>query len=86
MAEYDNTNSFVLFPNDKGDNDKRPDFTGTVTLEGGKEMSLSAWNKTSARGVSYMQGRLSEPQKPSNNNGSNAPRETVSKVADDIPF
>ena len=68
MAEYDNTNSFVLFPNDKGDNDKRPDFTGTVTLEGGKEMSLSAWNKTYARGVYYMQGRLSEPQKPSNNN------------------
>ena len=86
MAEYDNTNSFVLFPNDKGDNDKRPDFTGTVTLEGGKEMLLSAWNKTSARGVSYMQGRLSEPQKPSNDKGSYAPRETVAAVKEDIPF
>ena len=39
MAEqYDNTNSFALFKNDKGDNEARPDYTGTVTLEGGKEM------------------------------------------------
>jgi hypothetical protein len=44
MAEqYDNTNSFAIFKNEKGDNEARPDYTGTVTLEGGKEMSMAAW-------------------------------------------
>ena len=32
MAEqYDNTNSFALFKNDKGDNESRPDYTGNVS-------------------------------------------------------
>ena len=65
MAEqYDNTNRFVLFKNDKGDNANRPDYTGTITLEGGKEMSLSAWVRTSAKGVNFMSGQMSEPYKP----------------------
>ena len=42
MAEqYDNTNRFALFKNNKT-KDSQPDYTGTITLEGGKEMSLSA--------------------------------------------
>ena len=30
MAEYDNNLRGVLFPNDKGDNPKRPDMTGSL--------------------------------------------------------
>tara|TARA_R110000803_G_scaffold22253_4_gene55615 strand:+ start:1649 stop:1915 length:267 start_codon:yes stop_codon:yes gene_type:complete len=88
MAEqYDNTNRFVLFKNDKGDNANRPDYTGTITLEGGKEMSLSAWVRTSAKGVNFMSGQMSEPYKPSEVNITrNAPTETVAAVAEDIPF
>lgn len=88
MAEqYDNTNRFVLFKNDKGENANRPDYTGTITLEGGKEMSLSAWVRTSAKGVNFMSGQMSEPYKPSLADiTSTAPRETVAAVAEDIPF
>ena len=48
MAEqYDNTNSFALFKNDKGDNESRPDYTGNITLEGGKEMRMACWIRES---------------------------------------
>ena len=65
MAEqYDNTNSFALFKNDKGDpvNEARPDYTGTVTLEGGKEMRMACWIRESKSGLKFLSGRLSEPQ------------------------
>lgn len=40
--QYDNTNTGVLFKNDKGDNDKRPDYKGRVNC-GGVDFKLSAW-------------------------------------------
>jgi hypothetical protein len=45
MSEYDNTNSGALFKNDKGDNEKRPDYTGKLDVDG-KEYKLSAWIKS----------------------------------------
>ncbi len=42
--EFDNTNRGTLFPNDKADNPKRPDYTGNINVEG-KEYKLSAWLK-----------------------------------------
>ena len=63
MAEYDNTNSFALFKQvDKQGNDARPDYTGNITLEGGKEMRMAAWIKTSQSGLKFLSGRISEPQ------------------------
>lgn len=44
MSEYDNTNTGTLFKNDKGDNQKRPDYKGSVNVEG-REYWLSAWIK-----------------------------------------
>lgn len=44
QKQYDNTNRGVLFINDKGDNPKRPDRTGTINIDG-KEYKLSAWIK-----------------------------------------
>ena len=59
MAEqYDNTNSFAMFKNEKGDNEARPDYTGTVTLEGGKEMRMAAWIRESKSGVKFLSGRF----------------------------
>tara|TARA_R110000751_G_scaffold135903_1_gene238859 strand:+ start:631 stop:897 length:267 start_codon:yes stop_codon:yes gene_type:complete len=88
MAEqYDNTNRFALFKNNKT-KDSQPDYTGTITLEGGKEMSLSAWVRESKKGDTYMSGQMQEPYVPDN---SNAPKETVApksfdEIASDVPF
>ena len=39
-------NTLVLFPNDKGDNPKRPDFSGKG-LHNGVEFQVSVWQNTS---------------------------------------
>ena len=80
MAEYDNNNTFVLFKNDKGDNERRPDYTGTITLEDGKEMNLSAWIRTSKDGKKFFSGAVSEKK-----NQQQRQEATVADL-DDIPF
>lgn len=47
---YDNSNTFVLFVNDKRDNPKRPDRTGTINV-GGVEYKLSGWLATEKDGT-----------------------------------
>ena len=81
MAEqYDNTNSFALFKQvDKQGNDARPDYTGNVTLENGKEMRMAAWVRESKSGLKFLSGRLSEPQDNSNVNN-------ASVEGADVPF
>ena len=81
MAEYDNKLSFALFKQDKGDNEARPDYTGTVTLSDGKDMRMAAWVRESKSGVKYLSGRLSEPQVQASEAGSNAAVEGA-----DVPF
>jgi hypothetical protein len=49
MADYDNTNTFVLFKNDKGDNPKRPDYTGNANVDG-VEFRISGWIREGANG------------------------------------
>jgi len=49
MAEYDNTNTFALFKNDKGDNPKRPDYTGNLNVDG-IEFRVSGWVREGAKG------------------------------------
>tara|TARA_R110000868_G_scaffold391743_1_gene662002 strand:- start:329 stop:571 length:243 start_codon:yes stop_codon:yes gene_type:complete len=80
MAEqYDNTNRFVLFKNNK-QKETQPDYTGNITLEGGKEMQLSAWIRESKAGTSFLSGQMSEKF-----NGQSQPQ-AVEKMTDDVPF
>jgi hypothetical protein len=46
---YDNTNTGILFRNDRRENEKQPEFTGTINVDG-VEFWLSAWVKTSKEG------------------------------------
>lgn len=47
--QYDNTNSGILTRNDKGDNEKRPDYKGSINING-QEYWLSAWIRTGGEG------------------------------------
>jgi hypothetical protein len=57
MSQYDNEKKFALFKNDKGENPKRPDYRGTLTL-GGVEYKLSAWIREDKKGSKYMNGSV----------------------------
>lgn len=47
---YDNTNSGILTKNDKGDNPKRPDYRGSINVDG-KEYWISGWIKDGREGT-----------------------------------
>ncbi len=62
MAEdnqYDDNMRFALFKQDKGDNPKRPDYSGTIKVEG-KEYRLAAWISESRNGLKYLRGNVDE--------------------------
>ena len=72
-----------LFPNDKGDNQMRPDMRGTIMIDGQK-YSLSAWNNESKAGKQYVSLKVSEfVEKPA---GNGATASSNSSMDDEIPF
>ena len=83
MAEqYDNTNRFALFKNDKGDNVNRPDYTGTINVAG-KELRLAAWMKESQAGVKYLSGSIDDPADRQDSSSESAQPEQATA---DVPF
>lgn len=44
MADFDKTNKGCLFENDKTGNPKKPDYTGSINVDG-KDYRISAWIK-----------------------------------------
>jgi hypothetical protein len=62
MAEYDNTNSGVLFRNDRRERDTQPEFTGNLDV-GGVEYWLSAWVKESKAGRKFFKLSV-QPKEP----------------------
>lgn len=84
MSQYDNTNSGVLFKNDRKESEKHPDYTGKLNVNG-EEFWLSAWIKTGQRGKF-----MSLSVKPKDMNAS-APAKAAAGIAepyqdDAIPF
>lgn len=79
---YDNEKSGVLFKNDKEGNEKRPDYKGSIQIEG-VEYWLSAWVKEGKNGK--FMSLKAEPKKTAQEaytQASNLP----SNFEDDIPF
>lgn len=65
--QYDDTNSGVLFRNDKEGNDKRPDHKGKLNVEG-KEYEIAAWERIPSKGGNpFLSIKISEPRKPEGN-------------------
>ena len=69
-----------VFVNDKGDNPKRPDYSGKGVVFG-KEFQISLWKSTSKNGLDYLSGKISEPY----NGGGGGYAESSTSV-DDVPW
>lgn len=71
--QYDNEKRIAVFPNDKGGNDKRPDWRGTLTL-GGKEWKVSLWDRQTKTGKRMLSGSIEEPQPKQGETAQQQPR------------
>jgi uncharacterized protein (DUF736 family) len=82
----DHKNKGVLFTNDKGDNDKRPDLKGKGNWNG-KEFEVAAWHRVSKDGKKYISLSFSEPwSKEESGGGWEQAREKFeAKKADVVP-
>jgi uncharacterized protein (DUF736 family) len=61
MPEFDNTNRGVLFRDEKRTNEKAPEYTGTINVDG-VEKRLAAWIKESKTGKKFFSLSVSDPQ------------------------
>ena len=60
--EYDNTNSGVLFKNEKKNTDKHPDYRGTLDVEG-VIYDVAGWIKTAkSSGKKFLSIKISVPK------------------------
>lgn len=82
MSNYDNTNSGVLFKNDKKGNEKAPDYKGKVNVEG-KEKDIAGWIREGKSGK-FISIKISESMKK-DNVFDNKPK-TVFDDKTDLPF
>jgi hypothetical protein len=88
MAYEQKPGEFALFKNDKGDNPKRPDYTGNGLSLTGSRIKVSAWLKKGAKGT-FMSCRFQEmtPGEPARGNPEEKkPAGRFDDMADDIPF
>jgi uncharacterized protein (DUF736 family) len=56
---YDNTNTAVIFKNNKKENEKHPDYRGTINVDG-RELEISLWIKDGKAGK-FFSGKIQEP-------------------------
>lgn len=60
MSNFDNRDKGVLFPNDKGGNDKRPDFKGKLNFNG-VDMEIAGWKRKDRNGNPFISLSAKEP-------------------------
>lgn len=81
--DYDNTNSGVLFQNDKDGNEKRPDYKGKLNVNG-KDFWISGWKKLSKDNKPYLSLSIQEPQQHSGYDKAKAVAQQVKAKADTV--
>ena len=84
MSDYDNTNRGSLFRNNKKEEDRHPDFNGSINVEG-TEYWLNAWVKESKKdGTKFFS--LSVKEKQDSPRQSSAPTRKTKMDDSDLPF
>lgn len=84
--EYDNTNTGALFKNDKEGNDKRPDYKGTLDVEGVR-YNVSSWVQTAKGSGQKFMSLVLELHKPNGTKSAPASKQkNLADMDDDIPF
>lgn len=85
---FDNTNRGALFKADKQGNDRRPDYSGNINVDG-KELFIDAWLKKSKAGQTYMSLSVKPKRAREQGGTKNPPARTTNTDADlndDIPW
>lgn len=83
MTQYDNTNRGSLFKNDKKTEEKHPDLSGSINIEG-TEYWISGWSKVSKGGQKFLS--LSVRQKQEQTRQSSQPTRATKTEDEDIPW
>jgi len=81
--EYDNTNSGALFRNNKRANERAPEFTGNINVDG-VEKRIAAWVKESRAGNKFFSIKVSDPIVAGEDNPKPKPQDDP--VDEEIPF
>ena len=84
MTEYSNENRGTLFKNTKKEEDRHPDYNGSINVEG-TEYWLNAWIKESKKdGTKFFS--LSVKEKQDSPRQSSAPTRKTKSEDSDLPF
>ena len=83
MAEFDNTNRGSLFKNDKKTEEKHPDMSGSINIDG-TEYWISGWKKQSKAGTGFIS--LSVRPKQETRQSSQPTNKAKAQDFDDLDF
>jgi hypothetical protein len=88
MAYEQKPGDFSLFKNDKGDNPKRPDYTGNGLDLAGKRIKVSAWIKQGGKGkfMSCRFQEMTQGEPAQNKPEAKKPAGKFDDLEEDIPF
>tara|TARA_R100001163_G_scaffold33968_1_gene26276 strand:- start:20292 stop:20522 length:231 start_codon:yes stop_codon:yes gene_type:complete len=76
MADYDDTNTIILFAEDVEEGSKRPNVKGKANWKG-ETIQVALWKGESKNGKKYLRGTLQEPQEA---------KAKTSSVKEEAPF
>lgn len=83
--QYDNNLTGVLFKNDKGDNEKRPDYKGSAEIEG-VHYWVSSWIRDGAKGKFMSMKYEKKEQQPTGSKPAPQQGAPAPDFDDDLPF